>query len=104
MLNIYMILTDKNFKSLPGVYIITCNINGKSYVGESMDIKTRMDRHSRGSKQALHKAILKHGIENFHVYVEYLSNFDKSLLMILEEELITRFKSIAPDGYNMATI
>ena len=62
-------LLNKDFKSLPGIYVITCLTNGKSYVGESLDIKTRMDRHSRGRKQVLHKAIQKYGIENFHVYV-----------------------------------
>jgi group I intron endonuclease len=83
--------------------MIKCLVNGKSYVGESLDIKTRMDRHTRGKKQVIHQAITKYGVENFEVYVEYFPNFDKSTLMILEEELIKKSDSVSPNGYNIST-
>lgn len=51
-----------------GIYLITNKINGHMYVGGSVDIKKRLDNHKRGNDsdtQAIDKAILKYGKENF---------------------------------------
>lgn len=51
-----------------GVYLITNKINGHMYVGGSVDIESRFDDHKRGKDadvQAIDRAILKYGKENF---------------------------------------
>ena len=51
-----------------GIYLITNNINGHEYVGGSIDIERRFSEHKRGiqaDKQAIDRAILKYGKENF---------------------------------------
>ena len=56
-----------------GIYKITNLINGKSYVGQSVDIETRFKRHkqtafnpnSKSYNYPLYRAIRKYGIENF---------------------------------------
>lgn len=98
-----MKLTDK-FKACAGIYIFTNLVNGKIYVGESSNIQKRMSRHkSSNSEQAFHKAVKKYGIENFKVYVEYLPSFPKEDLWTLEEQLILKFNSLAPKGYNVCS-
>lgn len=92
---------DGSFDSIAGCYIITNLINNKVYVGESMNIKNRMYQHLNGELQVFHKAILKYGVDNFHVYVEYFPNYNKEDLLLLEQQLILRFDSISPNGYNI---
>lgn len=56
-----------------GIYKITNNINEKSYIGQSIDIKKRFSRHKynavtiggRGYMYPLSQAIRKYGLENF---------------------------------------
>lgn len=51
-----------------GIYKITNQINGKVYIGQSIDIKRRWYDHKRFSsylETALYYAIRKYGIENF---------------------------------------
>jgi group I intron endonuclease len=90
-----------NFEKLPGVYIIKNLINGKYYIGESLNIKNRISQHCKGTSQIFHKAIKKYGINNFEVYVEYLQDFNKSDLIELEECLIIKYNSVSPKGYNI---
>lgn len=89
------------FKKQPGIYIIHCNINNKYYIGESINIFNRMKCHVHGTSQLIHHAIKKHGIENFTVEIYYLPSFQKQDLIILEEQLIIKFNSIVPYGYNI---
>jgi group I intron endonuclease len=89
------------------IYRIYNKINGKSYIGQfKKDTPTvRWNRHVRdakkGSSNAIHKAIIKHGIDAFEVSVlclcETQEERDKR-----EDELITEYKSMQADnGYNM---
>ena len=55
-----------------GIYLITNNINGKVYVGQSTNIERRWKEHRTRMKKPtveydslLHKAFRKYGIENF---------------------------------------
>lgn len=95
-----MKLTDK-FEKLPGVYILRCQPNGKYYVGETMSIHKRMGEHSKFNKQVIHKAIIKYGIDAFTVETYYLPSFSKDDLIELEEQMIIKFNSLVPNGYNI---
>lgn len=51
-----------------GIYLITNKINGHRYVGGSLNIERRFKEHKRGTdanSQAIDKAILKYGKNNF---------------------------------------
>lgn len=91
------------FENLPGIYIMTNLINGKVYIGESVNIKNRMRKHKNGRFQIIHEAIKKYGMNNFEIYVEYLPDFKKNDLIELEKELIIKFNCQAPNGYNLCS-
>lgn len=95
-----MKMTDK-LESLGGVYIITNKLNGKVYVGETVNLRKRVARYLTEKTQVISRAIKKYGVENFDLYVEYLPDFDKASLLKLEEQLIIRFDSLVPYGYNV---
>lgn len=97
-----MKLSD-NFEKLPGVYIIKCLRNGKIYVGEAVNIKNRLKRYKKERTQIIGKALDKYGSMNFEVYVEYFPSFKKSDLVDLEEQLIIKFNSLIPNGYNVCS-
>jgi len=98
-------LSYTKFNKLPGVYIIKNIINGKEYVGESINIYHRLYLHrTKDRRQVISKAIHKYGIENFTVYVEYLPNFKKNDLLLIEEHLIRSINSLSPSGYNICAI
>lgn len=90
-----------NLKTLPGIYILYCISNKKYYVGETLNIKTRMYQHINSKQQLIHKAINKHKIDNFLYYVEYFPHISKSELIIMEECLIQKCNSLIPNGYNI---
>lgn len=96
-----MKLTDK-FDKCPGIYIIINNINSMVYVGESVNIKRRINEHCKNGTQLIDKAIKKYGLENFTIDVYYTPNFDKKSLLLLENNLIKKFNSLLPNGYNFS--
>jgi group I intron endonuclease len=96
-----MKLVTLDFMKMRGVYVIKNMINEKYYIGESLNIQERIAHHRINRKQLIHKAIRKYGIENFEIYVEYLPDFSKHDLLKLEEELIIKFNSLSPNGYNI---
>lgn len=93
----------KQLKRMSGVYIIKSQINSKFYVGESIDIKERVRGHLRSKNQMLHKAILKYGLDNFLIYIEYLPSFSKNELLDIEEQLILKYNCLVPNGYNICS-
>lgn len=96
-------LNDPDFKNLPGVYIIKNIINGKEYIGESLNVRRRMLRHIKSEgKQFIHRSINKYGIANFQVYCEYFPLYDKENLLDLEEQMIKQYNTLTPNGYNLS--
>lgn len=96
-----MKLTDK-FERCPGIYIFTNLVNGKIYVGETVNIKNRMKDHRiRKSGQVISCAIKKYGVENFKVEIYYRPSLGKEARLDLEEELILKFDCLVPKGYNV---
>ena len=86
-----------------GVYKITNNISGKSYVGLSVDIFRRWKQHSNTWEakkrwSAIKAAISKYGIENFTFTV--IEECSKEKLSEREIHWIKELNTLAPNGYN----
>lgn len=83
------------------IYIITCAVNAKQYVGITNDLSRRWRRH-RGAydNQLLHRAIKKHGIENF-VFTHFADAFDVDSAKTIEKMLIIEHNTFVPNGYNV---
>lgn len=82
------------------VYKITNRTNGKVYIGQTNNLKRRIQEHKHDKRQnhPIHLAIKKYGFENFEVEVLYEGpDFNKK-----EEEYIKLFNSTNPEyGYNV---
>jgi len=92
----------KDYKKLPGIYIFTNKINGKQYVGESMNIYKRMEDYKNTIRpRPIIHALRKYSFDNFHIHIEYLPDYNKKILLDIEECLIKKFDCIAPNGYNI---
>lgn len=87
-----------------GVYLIQNLVNGKYYVGESGNVRERLQNHSFGqSPRKLRNAINKYGVANFLVIPVWYATVeepDKSYQLGLETDLIIEFDSIN-NGYNI---
>ena len=91
-------------KAEPGIYKLTSLINGKCYVGKSVDVKKRIADHFKSvvgiksiADQAVHHAILKEGFWNWQI--EILTYGEKEQLNDLEKYYIEFFKA-QEFGYN----
>lgn len=88
------------------IYKSTNKINGKCYVGQStFSLERRKLEHEKGSRKNkvilyFHKAIRKHGEDNFEWEILYESNSRKEL-NTAEMYYINKFKSFGKDGYNL---
>ena len=92
------------------IYCITCLVNGKMYIGQTVQLlDNRWRRHvlstQRGSDHKFHRAIRKYGEENFLVEeVLTVSAPTKEILKrkldYVEMRLIKRFNTFR-NGYNM---
>lgn len=95
-----------------GIYLIRNLKNNKIYIGQSVDIKRRIQEHlrsaqpekyskksERDSNTHLHLAMQKYGIENFSVNI--IEECQKENLDLLEKKWIKIFNSNNPEiGYN----
>ncbi|AJP61403.1 group I intron endonuclease family protein [Enterococcus phage PEf771] len=91
-----------------GIYLIKNNINGKCYIGQSVNIEKRVKEHfwksfyktDRSYECVVHQAIRKYGKENFSW--EVLTTCEQKDLDELERAYIKKYNTLAPDGYNRA--
>lgn len=87
-----------------GIYKITNLLNGKCYIGQSIDIEKRwvehksIYNHPRCSNYHIYKAFRKYGIENFSFSV--IEECEQSLLNDREKFWIQHYNSFE-HGYNM---
>lgn len=85
-----------------GIYKITNKINGKVYIGQSVDITTRWKQEinaaKRGEQYPLYRAFRKYGIENFDFSI--LEECPTKKLDERERFYIKKFNSVN-DGYNI---
>lgn len=90
-----------------GIYKITNRINGKIYVGQSIDIKERWYQHKykakhdteKGYNSAIHQAFRKYGEENF--IFEVIEECSSECLDEREKFWIKELNSLTPNGYNI---
>ena len=83
-----------------GIYKITNKLNGKVYIGQSIDIDTRWRQHINAKDNyAIHNAIKKYGKENFKF--EVLLECPANMLDVWERDMIALYDCISPNGYNL---
>jgi group I intron endonuclease len=88
-------------------YLVTCIPTRSLYVGiTTQGIHKRWNNHVNGAlsgrqKTPLHRDIARLGVEYFTIK-PILSAFSLEDLLISEVSLIDQWKSMAPDGYNLA--
>lgn len=83
-------------------YRITNKINGKKYIGITIDFEQRMKQHKHMiSNSLIHKAIIKYGEDNF-TYEIIKDNLNVEEAEALEIETIKQENTLAPNGYNLA--
>lgn len=88
-----------------GIYLITCLVNGKRYVGQSQNIQSRWNdylRKDRNPHSAIGRAFRKYGRDNFSFDVIEFAPVE--MLDELETFYISIANSITPNGYNVAPI
>lgn len=84
---------------LKDIYVITNEITGEQYVGQSKDAKKRFAQHKNSNdKLPLHQAMKEFGIENFSIKIleKQISNYNEK-----EKEWIKKLNTLAPNGYNV---
>ena len=87
------------------VYLVTNKVNGKKYVGQSLqpDIKTRWNSHRSIKKRTvgriLHNAYKKYGFDKFDYKIICIC-FDEDTNKY-EEEYIKKYNTLYPNGYNL---
>lgn len=88
-----------------GIYKIVNKINGKIYVGQSVDIERRLKAHKKLSKTKdghLYKAIRKYGLDNFEFSV--IVECDECMLDEFEIGIIQLYDTTNSNkGYNNMT-
>lgn len=91
-----------------GIYCIRNKINGKEYVGQSININKRIYEHKKKAldypedlshNSILHQAIRKYGRENFEVSI--LEECSVDLLDEREKYYIKSKNTLAKNGYNI---
>ena len=83
-----------------GIYKITNKLNGKVYIGQSIDIDARWRQHINAKDNyAIHNAIKKYGEENFKF--EVLLKCPVDMLNVWERDMIALYDCISPNGYNL---
>lgn len=93
--------STKNCQRFGVIYLITNMINGKSYVGQTIQkLSKRLYQHRTGNKGYLDRAIQKYGWENFaHIVLE--ENVPREMLDEREIFWIALLKTKKPNGYNL---
>ncbi len=94
-------------KTICGIYQITNNINGKVYIGQSIDIERRWNQHKYGKGSIiLRNAIKKYGINNFKFEVLEIIKFTnkndviKKLTELEQKWLDNKKPYLKENGYN----
>ena len=90
---------------MTGIYKITNQCNGMSYVRQSIDIQRRWAEHRRKmniKNTLLYQAMREFGIDNFSF--EVIEECELVDLNDKEKYYIDKYNTMNPNGYNMSTI
>lgn len=76
-----------NKEPIVGIYSVVNKLNGKIYIGQSINIERRWEQHKYGKGNLiLRNSIKKHGIKNFEFKIlEQIDVLNKTKLEIVEE-------------------
>lgn len=92
------------------IYCITNKINGKRYIGQTVDYNTRRDRHLKyhtDEQSVLHRAIAKYGPDSFemHPVITFTAineGVRRKVLDFLEVLYIKKYQTlVSQHGYNL---
>lgn len=84
------------------IYMLENKINGKKYIGQTVDLERRMREHRRRDKrQVIDKAITKYGIENFNLEI-LEEDIPVRNLDCYEKHYIAEYDTFHGEGYNMS--
>lgn len=87
------------------IYCATNTVNRKKYIGQtSRDLNARIKQHCLYSNPCLafSRAIKKYGSESFEWSILYETD-DPLTLGFMENYYITKYNTLAPNGYNLNT-
>ena len=92
---------------ISGIYCFTNKINNKKYVGQSFNIRDRINQHKyratcrndSGYNMPLHYAIRKYGWSNFEISI--IEKCPPNKLDDREKYWIKKLNTISPNGYNI---
>lgn len=90
------------------IYMYTNKLTNKSYIGQTIDIKTRRTAHQNSKRNdEFHKAVQEYGIDNFEFQILEQVSGDtkidiKNILNELEVKLISEYNTKYPNGYNLS--
>lgn len=90
---------------MTGIYKITNQCNGMSYIGQSINIQRRWAEHRRKmniKNTLLYQAMREFGIDNFSF--EVIEECELINLNDKEKYYIDKYNTMNPNGYNMSTI
>lgn len=99
----------KEYNNLAGIYKWENKINHKCYIGQSVNLGSRLRHHINNLKHRrydapLYRAFEKYGIESFDVDILYITDPDevdiKKTLDLLEISFIHQYNSYGGTGYN----
>jgi len=85
-----------------GIYKLTNKINGKQYIGQSVNIESRRTAHFRKDHKGcpyLYASMDKHGFENFEFNIIEECGVDE--LNEKEQYYIQELNTLTPHGYNL---
>jgi hypothetical protein len=87
------------------IYLVTNLVSGRKYVGLTKGIDKRWGEHKSaartGSPYPLHRAMRKHGAQNFRVTCLEVVDGTHGDLLAAEVRQITSHDCVAPKGYNL---
>lgn len=88
----------------PGIYQIINKVNGKVYIGQSINIRRRWSEHRKSARSGetypIYNAIRKYGLDNFHFGVLEFCSID--VLDDREQEWLDATLAYTDSGYNVS--
>lgn len=81
------------------IYMLRNKVNGKSYIGKTIDLKRRIKEHKVENRIVVDKAIDKYGFENFEVII-LENNIKEKGLNNREIYWIDHYDTYEGEGYN----